>query len=104
MTDMTVANTILDQLGGKQFLVVTGSNGMVGGKNSLTMFVPGTKHRGKVKVTVELTPLDLYTVTVGRIKGFEWEEIEKRDMVYCDMLMDTFEELTGVYCTLYPRK
>lgn len=26
------------------------------------------------------------------------------DNVYCDQLMDTFEEATGLYVTLYPRK
>ena len=58
-TDLTTANTILQQLGGKRFIVFTGSSNFVGDENSLTMRLKRNKVNAKwLKIT--LTPMDVY--------------------------------------------
>ena len=41
MRPMEVANTILEQLGGRQFQAMTGASQFVGSKNSLSFRLPG---------------------------------------------------------------
>ena len=40
-TDLTVANTILQQLGGNKFRVMTGAKNFVGSNDALTFRLPG---------------------------------------------------------------
>lgn len=98
-----VAQTILEQLGGGMFLLLTGAKDLVGGDNRLTMTLPDTKHGRHVKCVIELTPMDDYTIKVGKMRYFDFEVIEKAEGVYCDTLKDNFEEMTGLYVTLHAR-
>ena len=60
MSNLQVANTILRQLGGHRFKIMTGAKNLIGDENSLTFKVasPICTH---VKIT--LNGLDLYTAT-----------------------------------------
>ena len=68
MTDMTVARSILDQLGGARFVAMTGARELVGSADSLT-FKIGVNPKRVRQVRVTLTPADLYSVTFFRIGG-----------------------------------
>jgi hypothetical protein len=95
MTDMTVARSILDQLGGARFVAMTGARELVGSADSLT-FKIGVNPKRVSQVRVTLTPADLYSVTFFRIGKAPQIESD----VYCNMLEAVFSERTGLYTQL----
>lgn len=104
---MAVAKTILEQLGGGKFMVITGASNFLGDANSLSFRLPGGGgfcKDGINHVKIELTGMDDYIVTFNRIRAGKVTEVAKLDGVYNDMLMDIFENHTGLYCTLAPRR
>ena len=63
MTDMTIAKTILQQLGGNKFVVMTGAKSLCGGENYLSFRIPGTMTRDRINyVKITLNSMDLYDV------------------------------------------
>lgn len=101
MTDLTIANTIRQQLGG-QFALMTGARRFTGDANSLSFWLPPCdfklKEISRVKIT--LTPMDVYRMEFWA--GGDLVEIVED--VYCDMLHDVFERVTGLLTTLTPRR
>ena len=108
---MTVANTILEQLGGNKFITMTGAKNFVADGTTLHMTLP--KNRSKAnRLFITLDETDTYTMyffkfTVGRFhkKTFAWipdkqEEIKKVSGVYADMLQEIFTSITGMYTHL----
>lgn len=102
---MTVAKTILAQLGGNQFVALTGAKDFLGGVDFLKMKV-GKNSKGVTHVKITLDPSDTYTMEFMKwnAKKLEMSTIYKTDGIYCDMLQDIFEEHTGLYTTLVPRR
>jgi hypothetical protein len=95
MADLTVAKTILEQLGGEHFVAMTGSKDFVGTEDSLTFKVGSNpKHVGHVRVTQ--TPDDLYAVTFFR-KG---KAPQIMDGICCDILQELFTDNTGLYISI----
>lgn len=99
MADMSVANTILEQLGGRQFITMTGARHLLARDNGLTFRLPGG--RGFCKdginyVTVTLTAMDDYTVEFFRIRGANVTGIEQNEGVYAENLKMVFTEATGL--------
>jgi hypothetical protein len=94
---MQVAQTILEQIGGKRFLVMTGAKNLVGTEDSLMFSIPTSNKINKVRVT--LTPADTYTVEFMNFSSrkLECSTLKKVDDVYCDMLAYIFETYTGLY-------
>lgn len=100
-----IANTILQQLGGGRFLMITGSKQPVAVPNGLRVRLAKNKTRANL-LTITLTPEDLYDVefkyfAVGQ--KITDQVIEKREGVFCEDLQDIFEEVTGLYTTLHRR-
>lgn len=103
MTDMTVSKTILEQLGGNKFIVMTGAKNFVGGNNTLSFRLPGGAgfcKEGINGVRVTLTAMDDYTVEFIKIRKFEVKTIKTVEGVYCDNLQAVFTEATGLYTSL----
>lgn len=94
-TDMTVANTILDQLGGARFRAMTGAHTFVGDARSLSMQLPGG-----TRVRVTLLPSDLYRVERFKLRGVDVVNHEVVEDVYADKLRATFEDLTKLRTSL----
>lgn len=97
MSDLQVASTILQQLGGKHFIAMTGANNFVGFDSGLMFMVP--KHlcrNGANKVRIVLDPSDTYTVEFWHIRGMDWRQISKHDLIYADRLQQLFAEQTGM--------
>lgn len=93
---MEVANTILAQLGGRVFTMVTGAKNLVGGEDFLSFRIPASKDKiNYVKVT--LNSMDTYDVEFGRVWGTNYSVIATADGIYNDMLVSTFEQTTGLY-------
>lgn len=102
-SNLTVAKTILEQLGGGRLMAMTGARNFVGSENSLSFKLPNTRDfvkNGVNYVRVVLDPSDTYTVTFSRVRGLKVVEIASHSDVYCDQLQDIFETETGLFTSL----
>lgn len=98
-TDLTVANTILEQLGGHRMMVMTGAKNFVGHENAMTFRLPSTPHfvkNGINYVCITLTPMDTYTVTFNRLRGMKSTKISEHEDVYAEDLQGLFMSETGL--------
>lgn len=90
-----VAKTILAQLGGRRFMVMTGAKDLVYGAN-LLRFRVGRNAKGVTKVQVTLTPEDLYDVTFFKGAGVNVREVAKVEGIFAESLQETFTRYTGL--------
>ncbi len=99
MGDLTVANTILKQMGGSNKLTaMLGAFNFSGGEKSLTFRFKMCKKANCIKIT--LNSLDLYDIEFFKIRKFEFPLIKRIDGLYFDQLNNTFENFTGLATTL----
>ena len=108
---MTVANIILDQLGGNKFIAMTGAKNFLADGNTLRMTLPKNMSKAN-RLYITLEADDTYTMyffkfTAGRLnkKTFEFTEDKTTEVktvkgVYFDMLQDIFTQTTGMYTHL----
>jgi hypothetical protein len=94
---MTIAQTILDQLGGQRFRVMTGARDFVNTGKGLQFRLPRIASNGIRYVRVELTPADLYTVTFINAR---LQTVLTREGVYADKLREVFTDATGLDTSL----
>jgi len=101
MSDMTVAKTILEQLGGNKFCVMTGAKNLGGTENSLSMRIGRNKTSSNyLKITLNM--MDLYDVRFSRVSKMGSERsVTEYNNVFCDSLVDVFEKHTGMYTKLF---
>lgn len=103
---MEVSNEILNQLGGRRFLVMTGAKNLIGDKNYLSMHLPTNKAKAKY-LKIELTSADDYTMTFQTKKTvagkLTFPVVEVCEGVYCDNLQEVFTSITGLYTSLRPK-
>ncbi|MCP1652726.1 hypothetical protein [Pseudomonas nitroreducens] len=91
-----VAAVILDQLGARRFMAMTGARDLVATTAGLQFKLPAKFAAGGVNmVRVELHD-DLYTVIVGRFARFEFNEKGRAEGLYADQLQGAFTRLTGL--------
>lgn len=95
MQDMTVAKTILAQLGGAGFVAMTGAKHFVGSDNGLSFRI-GRNDRGVTHVRIELDPSDTYTMTFSRVHGKRVTQKAQHSDVYADDLQRLFTDATGM--------
>ena len=101
MFDMTVAKTILSQLGGKRFIAMTGAKNFVGGNNMLAFKISSNITKNRIShVRITLTPADTYTVEYLSIRGHVTKTVHTDEDVYFDMLRATFTAATGLETSL----
>lgn len=97
-TDTTVSKTILEQLGGRKFIVMTGATNLTGSDNALTMKIGrNAKSVSHVRITLVL---DMYTMEFIRVRGTKITTVASHEMVYSDMLQSIFTKETGMYTSL----
>ena len=109
---MSVADTILQQLGGQRFIAMTGSNHFVSDKNTLRMHLAKNMSKAnRLDITLEFddtytmrfykyTPSRLVTNHKTQTCKFSEEkvaEIAKFTGVYFDSLQEIFTQVTGMY-------
>ncbi|MGN6491780.1 MAG: hypothetical protein ACTHLE_07265 [Agriterribacter sp.] len=82
---MTIAETILQQLGGKRFILMTGSKQFVDGGDYLKFKLAANILKAQY-LQIKLTAMDDYTMT--------FFSLDK------DMLQDIFTSKTGLYTHL----
>jgi hypothetical protein len=98
-TNLEVANEILNQLGGRRFMVMTGAKNFVGSENSLSFKLPSKPHYvkdGINAVRITLTPADDYTVEFLKIRKFNVQTVAVVDQIYNDTLRQCFTNRTGL--------
>jgi hypothetical protein len=97
--DTTIATTILDQLGGRRFLAMTGATNLIGSATSLSFTLPGTPGfvKGGINVCrITLTPLDTYTVEYLRVRRGQVRTVETDTDIYAEDLQACFSRATGL--------
>lgn len=98
---MSVAQTILEQLGGNRFAVMTGAKAFIGNGDTLSFRLPSTPRyvkKGINHVRITLDPSDTYTVKFFKVRGARIKMIvEEYDGIYSDGLRELFTRVTGLY-------
>ena len=96
-----IATTILNQLGGRRFIMMTGAKDFIVTKEELS-FKIGRNCHSINRVLIALDPNDTYTVKFcrDRLSKKTWEfsrkVVNEISDVYCDMLQPVFTQYTGM--------
>lgn len=108
-----IANTILNQLGGGRFIVMTGSKDMIAIDNGLKMSLAKNGSKAN-RLEITLNGADLYDMKFYRYtsprystrggKFTEYPEkittVKEYNDIYCDQLQEIFTSVTGLYTRL----
>lgn len=93
---MEVAETILQQLGGRKFEVMTGARNFVGSATGLSFRLPGSGgfcKNGINVVRIELEPSDTYTVTFLRMRKSQGIPCATFTSIHHDIYFDALRSL-----------
>lgn len=96
---LTVAQTILEQLGGRRFQVMTGAKNFIGGENSLS-FKVGQNDKRVTHVRITLSAMDLYDAEFLNVRAGAVKLLAKREELYAEDLRGAFEKATGMVTSL----
>ncbi len=95
-----IAKTIIEQLGGAQFVMLTGAKRFVAAERAVLFSIGSNpKHVSRVRVVLEAN--DTYTLYFYNSK---LDVVALERDVYCDKLQDIFEQETELYVTLHARR
>jgi riboflavin biosynthesis pyrimidine reductase len=101
MMSTEVAETIIAQLGGNHFVVMTGARHLLADGNTLTFRLPSNFAKNGINaVSVRLNGRDLYDVAFSRVRGIRSTVITEHHDVYSDSLHEIFTSATGLDTTL----
>ena len=104
-----IATEVLQQLGNGRFKVMTGAKNFSalstkqGVEGGLSFRLPGAGgfcKDGINYVAIELTPMDEYVMTFGRVRGSDYKVISMFRGIQVDTLRSTFTEATGLAVSL----
>jgi hypothetical protein len=107
--DQTVARTILEQLGGRRFIAMTGASSLTSGPSDLSFRLPTRLAGGIGGMRIILTDMDDYRIETVRLKGsiakgnIEYDRRVEAEGVYCDNLREAFTRITGLATSLGSR-
>lgn len=94
-----IAQTILNQLGGNMFLMMTGSKNLLALESGLRMNLTRNKAGAKF-LYIELDSMDTYTMTFKKMRKDVVSDVAKYEGLYFDQLRPIFEEVTHLYTSL----
>jgi hypothetical protein len=99
--NMKVAETILKQLGGNKFRMMTGAKNFVDCGNALSMKI-GRNSSSSNYLKITLNSMDTYDMKFSRVspKGGE-RSVTEYNNIYNDLLTDQFTAHTGMYTKLF---
>jgi len=104
LADYPVAQTILQQIGGGQFITMTGSKIASVADDSITFRLTRNSASATFLKITYLPGPDSYTMEFTRVRKYELLPVETIEDVYFDQLQDIFERVTGLYTTLFGRR
>lgn len=105
---MKIAETILNQLGGNRFLVMTGANHLMSDRSTLRMNLPRNASKAN-RLWITLDASDTYTMRFFKYSAprfnrrtLKWieekiTEVAELTDVYADQLQTCFTKVTGMY-------
>jgi len=94
--DTMIADTILEQMGGENRLICCIGAKIVKSELSVMMhFMEGRDGINACQVRYD-EGQDLYTMTFYNLRGTKLGVIKEYDQVFCDQLVELFEESTGL--------
>jgi len=96
-SNTTTPTTILNQLGGRKFLSMTGATCYADGQTLVSKF-KGSKVANIMYVT--LNENDTYDVKICKFKGMDVKTVKEVNGAYADMLVTIFEKTTGLRTSL----
>ena len=100
-TDYSVAQTILNQLGGmKRLVVMTGAYNFVASTNAVSFRI---KNRKVNYIKITLNGKDLYDVKFSRIFNYQEKVVAELNDIYFDQLIPIFEQNTGMYLKMFKK-
>ena len=95
-----VATTILDQLGGRRFGMMTGAKNFASHpEGALSFRLPGSggfTKDGINHVKITLTPADTYDIAYGKVRGTTFKVMAEAKDIYAEDLQRNFREHTGL--------
>ena len=98
---MTKAETILEQLGGKKFVAMTGAKSFYGFEDTLRFKLPSRFAKDGINfVTIMLCADDTYYVEYGKSWGTKYRKMAEQSGIYAVSLRAHFTTTTGLDCTL----
>ena len=98
---MSIAKTILEQLGGNKFRVMTGAKNLMGFENGLVMKL-GRNSSNSNYLKITLNSMDTYDMEFAKLTRMgEKKSVSEYNNIYCDMLTDQFTAHTGMYTSLF---
>jgi len=95
MPALTVATTILQQLGGNRFIAMTGAHNIGGGRDHLIFRVMKNTHNVNA-VRILLNGLDLYDINFYKVQGSSVTIVHHIENVYAEDLQTVFTSNTGL--------
>jgi hypothetical protein len=100
-----IAGEILKQLGGqKRLSIMTGANCFLAHEQAVSFKLKNNSNPKNINyIKIELNGNDTYDVKFQRFNKTDIFTIEEHKDIYADMLMDLFEEVTGLYLTFSSR-
>ena len=97
---MSVARTILEQLGGNRFCAMTGAKNLVDCGDALAMKI-GRNKTSSNYLKITLNSMDTYDMKFSRVSPMGNERsIHNYENIYNDQLQETFTSHTGMYTSL----
>jgi hypothetical protein len=96
---MSIANTILAQLGGRRFIAMTGARNLTSHGDGLAFRLPSNLTRCNA-VRITLTAADDYRVEGFAVRGRTVRPLHVHHGIYDSNLRAAFEALTGLRASL----
>jgi len=101
MSNLKVPETILSQLGGNKFRMMTGAKNFGGTEDSLSMRI-GRNSSNSNYLKITLNMMDTYDMKFCKLtRKFEEKSVTEYNNIYNDMLQDQFTAHTGMYTSLF---
>ena len=98
---MSIAKTILEQLGGNKFRVMTGAKNLMGFENGLVMKL-GRNSSNSNYLKITLNSMDMYDMEFCKLTRMgEKKSVTEYKNVYNDLMRGTFTAHTGMYTSLF---
>lgn len=95
--EQQIVTTIVNQLGGNQFVLMTGAQLMRDGAKLIVKF-KGSKVANYM--TIVLNSMDTYDVQFSKVREGKQTNIREYDGMYCDQIRNLFERVTGLRTSL----
>lgn len=94
---LQIANTILQQMGGRRLLVMVGADAPIGSADSLSFRfrARGADGINAVRVVYD-RGADLYNMEFIKLRGINRTVVQTYEGVFCDQLEELFARTTGL--------